>query len=604
MQRVNVPIFSRLLASALALPACVLPCHAQAAHRQVPSAVVGPINPVVPFGYGINIHETQFPPAEYKLYHAAGFGLIRTDFHWQDVENTAGTYDFNKYDAQLAQLDVMGVRPLWVLSYGNTNYDGGLPPHTEEGLKAFANFAGAAAAHFRGRGVLWEIWNEPNQPIFWPPKPDADQYAALVKATVPAIRAADPQATILAGAISTFDLPYVEGFLRHRPLDGVTAFSIHPYRDGPPESVISDYAAVRALVARYTPPGRKPPPVVCSEWGYTTATDQTTEADQGLYVVRTYLANLLSGVDLTISYDWTDDGADPANNESRYGILRQDLTPKPAYTAITAFTTKLRGYQFRHRLRSKDGSDYRLLFQGQNGLATVTWTSDDMASAAAQTPRITMIGKGDARYAALLPLARAKSSPYDLPYPDVLPKIPGIVTVLTSTSAPQAPKAGGAASVPTAGDQVLVNGGFEAGDTGWSALFLDPGQRLGITNAITHSGGRSAFMSAQPGTAPSWFNWAQTVSAVVPGDQYTFTAWVKKEDVRGIAGWYVHVNGTGGMLYNNVLTNGTGYSTWKKVSVSFTIPPGGSSITLGTSLYGTGVAYFDDASLSRTGHVP
>ncbi len=48
-----------------------------------------------------------------------------------------------------------------------------------------------------------------------------------------------------------------------------------------------------------------------------------------------YLVNLLSGVDLTIDYDWKDDGPDPANSEHRFGIVRQDLSPKPAYTAVS-----------------------------------------------------------------------------------------------------------------------------------------------------------------------------------------------------------------------------------------------------------------------------
>ena len=572
--------------------------------------MVGRITPVVPFGYGINIHENHFSPSEYKLFHQAGFGLIRTDFHWQDIERTAGVYDFQKYDAQIKQLDALGVRPVWVVSYGNTHYDNGLPPHTDAGLKAFARFAGAAAAHFRNRGVIWEIWNEPNEPNFWQPQPDADQYAALVKAAAPAIRAADPKAPLLAGAISQFDMPYIETFLRHHPLSGVTAFSIHPYRDGQPESVISDYAAVRALIARYLPQsqsqaGQNQMPIVCSEWGYSTATDQTSEADQGRYIVWMYLVNLLCGVDLTIFYDWTDDGSNPNDNESRFGIIRQDLTPKRAYTAIAAFTRKLRGYQFRHQLRSESGSAYKLLFQGPSGLAVVTWTSDDTASAEAQTPHITLIGRGSASYAVLLRAALAKTSPYDRPHPDVLPRILGIVTLRTSVSPPQVP---GAVTTPASsgpsGTNLVANPGFEAGESGWAASPLDTGQRLGITRALSHTGAQSAFMSVQPSSKPAWSNWGQTISGITPGDHYTFTAWVKKEDVHGAAGWYVHVNGIGGMLHNDTLMTGGGSSGWRKVSTSFTLLPGSNSIVIGTVLYGTGVAYFDDALLTRTNPAP
>lgn len=605
-----------LIAAALPFLAGIGPLGAQSARQRpsppsqaAPATMGGRITPVVPLGYGINIHEDHFPPAEYTLFHRAGFGLIRTDFHWQDIERTAGVYDFHAYDAQIKQLDALGVRPLWVVSYGNTLYDNGLPPRTDAGLAAFARFAGAAAAHFRDRGVLWEIWNEPNEPNFWKPQPNADQYAALVKAAVPAIRAADLKAPILAGAISQFALPYIETFLRHRPLRGVTAFSIHPYRDGQPESAISDYAAVRALIARYGRAGLKPMPVVCSEWGYSTATDQTSEADQGRYIVRMYLVNLLCGVNLTIFYDWTDDGSNPSDNESRFGIVRQNLAPKPAYTAIAAFTRMLRGYRFRHQLRTERASDYKLLFQGPRGLAVVTWTSDDTASAEAQTPRITLIGRGDASYAALQRAALAKSSPYDRPHPDVLPRVLGVVTSYTSTSPPQVPEA---APTPANGGptgtnlvaNLVDNPGFEGGERGWLASPLSIGQRLGITRAISHTGTQSAFMSVSPGTPPAWSNWGQTVASVTPGDHYTFTAWVKKADVHGGAGWYVHVNGAGGMLHNDTLMIGGGSSGWRKVTTSFTVPPGGDSIVIGTSLYGTGVAYFDDASLTRTSPAP
>ena len=43
-----------------------------------------------------------------------------------------------------------------------------------EGRKAFARWAAAAARHFQGRGILWEVYNEPNTK-FWKPKADVQQ---------------------------------------------------------------------------------------------------------------------------------------------------------------------------------------------------------------------------------------------------------------------------------------------------------------------------------------------------------------------------------------------------------------------------------------------
>ena len=565
------------------------------------SGMTGRISPVVPLGYGVCTTTSTFPAGGDKRYRDGGFGIMRSDFAWQDVERTPGQYDFRGYDAQLAQLEPLGVRPLWILDYTNAHYDDNQPPHTPEGLRAFADFARAAAAHYRNCGVIWEIWNEPNEPNFWQTGPNADQYAALVKAAVPAIRASDPSAVILAGSFSKFDLSYEAAFLKDRPLGGVTALSVHPYRDGPPETVIQDYAKLRALIARYTPAGQRPLPIVCSEWGYTTANGQTSEADQARYLTRAYLTNLLCGVNLTVNYNWQNDGSNPDSEENRYGILREDLTPKPAYLALAALLNTLRGYEFRHRIRDARPTDFKLLFQGPGGLATVTWTSDSTASEEAQTPRVTKIGKNAPSYPALLRLARATTSPDDRPDPDVLPVVPGIVTFLTSTSAPLPPQP---ASIPPRGDQALVNGGFEAGAVGWVPSSLMPGQRLGITDAVSRTGSRSAFVSAEPDLEPSWFNWGQTVAAA-PGEHCVFTLWLKKADVRGFAGCYAIVSGADGQtLHNSTLTSQDGYSDWKKLTTDFTVPVGGTSIRIGTCLYGTGVVYFDDASLVKTGHAP
>jgi hypothetical protein len=212
-------------------------------------------------------------------------------------------------------------------------------------------------------------------------------------------------------------------------------------------------------------------------------------------------------------------------------------------------------------------------------------------------PRITKIARTDQAYAALLKIAELRDYPYDTPGPYILPKVPGVVMVIANTDAPKDRSHSVARAIN--GEQVL-NPGFAETADGWSTSTLDAGQRLGITNALSHSGGQSAFMEAQPGSNRTWFHWSQTIPVGFPGDKYEFSAWVKKEDVRGIVGWYIHVNGDGKVLSNNTITSEEGSSDWKKVTAQFTLPVWSKSIEIGTFLYGSGVAYFDDASLVRT----
>lgn len=70
-----------------------------------------------------------------------------------------GVYNFSDYDSLAATMEVHGVVPYWILDYGNPLYDGGLSPCSDEGRAAFAAFTIAMMDRFKGRGIVWELWN-------------------------------------------------------------------------------------------------------------------------------------------------------------------------------------------------------------------------------------------------------------------------------------------------------------------------------------------------------------------------------------------------------------------------------------------------------------
>lgn len=52
-------------------------------------------------------------------------------------------------------------------------------------------------------------------------------------------------------------------------------------------------------------------------------------------MARCYLASVASGACQNVSwYDFRNDGNDPFYNEHNFGVLRSDLSPKPAYRAL------------------------------------------------------------------------------------------------------------------------------------------------------------------------------------------------------------------------------------------------------------------------------
>ncbi|HVK05321.1 MAG TPA: hypothetical protein VM490_17720, partial [Armatimonadaceae bacterium] len=126
-----------------------------------------------------------------------------------------------------------------------------------------------------------------------------------------------------------------------------------------------------------------------------------------------WLANLASGVNLSVFYDWRDDGDDPKENEHRFGTVRRDFTPKPSFLAARALIDALSGFTFRHRLKGRTEDDWRLLFQRAESdeLAVVTWSADPKAAEAAQTPVVRAVKPGDADWQALRRLASLRVAP-------------------------------------------------------------------------------------------------------------------------------------------------------------------------------------------------
>jgi hypothetical protein len=269
-----------------------------------------------------------------------------------------------------------------LLDYSNKLFEADRSVVTPEGRAAFARWAAAAATHFKDRGILWEIWNEPNHRMFWTPQPEVEQYAALALAASQAIRAAAPGEAIIGPATSTIDLKFLEGCFQAGLLQWWDAVSVHPYRQSEPETVEAEYGKLRRLIARYAPAGRTIP-IVSGEWGYSSVWKKFDDDKQGRMLARQWLVNLANEVPLSIWYDWHDDGRDPREAEHHFGTVafpyhsgRSPVyDPKPAYRAAQKLTTVLDGCRFVKRIDVGSSSDWVLLFDkgGQPRLAA--WTT-------------------------------------------------------------------------------------------------------------------------------------------------------------------------------------------------------------------------------------
>jgi hypothetical protein len=289
------------------------------------------------------------------------------------VEIKKGEYDFAPYDELFSSLAENGIRPLMILDYGNPLYDNNLAPHTDEGRAAFGRFVEAGAARYKGRGIVWEIWNEPNHPTFWKPYPHPENYVKLAKVAYAAVKKHDPNAPVIGPALSSWDFPFLESLLKLGLLDHVDAVSVHPYGSAKPEDAFNYYDRVRALIRKYAPEG-KIMPVVSGEWGYPSFKGTTLER-QAQFIVRQFLTNLMNDIPLSIWFDWRNNGLEPDNFEHNCGVVDFRMAEKPAFKTFQTFARYLDGFAFAACVDAGSDDDYLALFTKGSEIRMAAWTT-------------------------------------------------------------------------------------------------------------------------------------------------------------------------------------------------------------------------------------
>ncbi len=297
----------------------------------------------VPSGWGVNIHFTDPQPGEMEKMALLGIKWVRMDLFWSQVEKQKGQYDFSAYDRLMGHLTKHKIRPLLILDYGNKLYEDGAPK-SQDAQDAFVRFARSAVSRYQGQGVLWEMWNEPNLAMFWQPEPNVELYSKLALSVGKAIREIAPDEWYIGPATSGFDWSFIDGAFSRGTLKYFDAVSVHPYRQTQPETTAADWQQLRSLVDRHSP--AKNIPLLSGEWGYSDIWQGQNPQLKADYVARQYLSNLASGVNLSIYYDWKNDGTDPKEPEHHFGILNHDLAEKPASKLLGFISKELSGFRF------------------------------------------------------------------------------------------------------------------------------------------------------------------------------------------------------------------------------------------------------------------
>jgi len=231
---------------------------------------------------------------------------------------------------------------LIILDYGNPFYGDSQKPTATATVAAFVRYVKFVTRQLRGRVLGYEIWNEWEGTAGHTRPGTPANYMRIVKQVAPVIRKNDPKALILGGAVTSRGIrgDFLSRLMKLGLLHYVDGVSIHPYIHCRHDSTVKAWGdwltSVEQRLSRIV--GTRVP-LYITEIGWPTSigkcgVSESQQAARASGVIR--VSRSLPFVRGVWWYDLVDDGSNPFNREDRFGLLRSDLKPKPAYTAFKA----------------------------------------------------------------------------------------------------------------------------------------------------------------------------------------------------------------------------------------------------------------------------
>jgi len=384
--QVTVALGGSIAAEAGLLPPGAI--EAEAAPGAVPSIVTapgseaGPQFPAMPaggFGYGFQVDQGADYDRALRLTSEAGFKWVKVQVRWKDLEPAPGAVTWGFFDPVIAKAQARNLKvlfsvttaPDWARPAGADLSMNG-PPASPEPL---ARLVGSIASRYKGRVAAFEIWNEQNLSRDWggAGRQSAPEYVALLQEAYRAIKAADPAALVITGALTPAgNVDLGSGLLAVDDLDyfrqmyqaGMKGFfdgvGVHPSGfNNPPEMDPRDptvlgrpgrfkdhrsfyfrtFEGYREIMAEH---GDESKGLWFTEFGWATGpADEewayaldNSEADQARYLVEAFKIARERGY-VVAMFVWNLNHWDPSEAGHGFSVLRPDWSPRPAYTALS-----------------------------------------------------------------------------------------------------------------------------------------------------------------------------------------------------------------------------------------------------------------------------
>jgi hypothetical protein len=316
------------------------------------------------------VHTLRADDEMLRLASEAGFDAVVQVFSWLEIEPTREEWhweypDFVVRAAEHYDLDLivrLDRQPGWATE---PVMDSAAPP---DNLDDYASFAGTVAQRYRGQIGGYIVWNEPNLAKEWggrPPDPAA--YTDLLRRAYEAIKATDPEATVVSAGLAPTnhqdaeamdDRAFLEAMYQAGAGAYFDALGAHPYGFAyPPDDPrgahdglnLARLLDLREIMEAH---GDGDKPIWVTELGWTTA---GVGEGSWLTISPQQQADYLTGAWRRAQREWPwlqvftvwnlSQGLPPTDEMAGYSLLGESGEPKPAYHALWAELNRRWGHR-------------------------------------------------------------------------------------------------------------------------------------------------------------------------------------------------------------------------------------------------------------------
>jgi len=353
--------------------------------------------PELPF-FGIELTRLNWDEIHMEKLRESGAGTTRMGYlSWAALEpgNTSpDNYLWEKYDSWMALYGEKGLTPIITISnipsWAGETCSG---PFNDDARDDFAEFVGAVVNRYSRPPYNIKYWEFFNEPDGTEPSGGAStaswgyfgkEYAQMLKAVYPAVKAADPSSRVLLGGLAYDDFvgemengfynrDFIVDVLRYGGGDYFDVMNFHYYYFAHETwNIIGKAVDLKNVLAFWG----VTKPMICTEVGVFGYEEDYYLSFQARYVPKVYVRGLSVDLGTILWFPL----ASSVGQSFEGGLLREeDLSAKPAYISYQTMTAELSDYIYSAVIETgaTNLEGYKFISSSSGKIKEVIWAQED-----------------------------------------------------------------------------------------------------------------------------------------------------------------------------------------------------------------------------------